>query len=258
MAVDQVSKVIDYHIFDDAQEDASQLHASLEEEKAKVLTAKGVICSDDVFKGPIADSCENALEVLEKRMGIALENFSTIVSYFDEVSDAYQKNDKKASLKILTLGDDGKIAISDVNPNCIIDSSSGWCWPLGKDIKWVITSLNGHDHHGIDIATYGQVGMDVFCAKGGTVLASGWNSAGYGNWVKIQHDDGTVAIYGHFNNSQPMVSVGQRVEAGEAIGKLGSTGNSTGPHLHFELRGKNGVGYLDPFSYFTNLKNKMV
>lgn len=252
--VNQVVDVKDYHIFEDASSDASALHTTLSEEKGKVITSKNIICSDDVFMGPIADSCEDALGILESRMNAALENFSTIVSYFDEVATAYKKGDKKASLKVLCVDKKGSLFITDVNPNCVFDSKTGWCWPLGKDQKWVITSVNGSGHHGIDIATYGKVGMDVYAAQGGTVLASGKNGDGYGNWVKIQHDDGTIAIYGHFYNDQPMVTPGQRVEAGETIGQVGSTGNSSGPHVHFELRGPNGVGYLDPFTYYPELQ----
>lgn len=105
----QEIKVTDYHIFEDAYDDSNSLHTTLDEEKSNVLTAKGVICSDDVFMGPIAESCFSALETLADRMEIAIENFSSICDYFKEVAEAYKKGDEKASKLILSKDDDGKL-----------------------------------------------------------------------------------------------------------------------------------------------------
>ena len=246
----------DYQIFTDASSDVQTLHNDLTDQKNKVLGAKKIICSPDVFLGPIADSCKDALDILDTRVLASLDNFDTISHYFQEVADAYKKHDSRASFKIIGLDENGKAFITDVDPNLLVDTSTAWVWPLGKNTKCVLTSYNGSGHHGIDIATYGQQGMNVYAACGGVVESSGSNSSGYGYWVKIRHDDGTVSIYGHFSNTQPMVTKGQRVAAGQAIGKLGSTGNSTGPHVHFELRGKGGVGYLDPLKYYPQLRRQ--
>lgn len=100
----------------------------------------------------------------------------------------------------------------------------------------------GRQHQGVDIG--GSVGDPVKASDGGTVTYAGWNG-GYGNFIKIQHDDGYETYYGHLNSIG--VTVGQKVAQGEVIGKLGNTGRSTGPHLHFEIR-KNGVP-CDPLKY---------
>ena len=84
-------------------------------------------------------------------------------------------------------------------------------------------------HTGSDYAA--PSGTEVMAAASGTVVAAGFNGS-YGNQVTIQHDDGTQTTYSHL--SSITVSVGETVSAGEAIGAVGSTGNSTGPHLHFE------------------------
>ncbi len=92
-----------------------------------------------------------------------------------------------------------------------------------------------HGYNGVDLATY--TGAPVYAAAAGTVLISkdyGWNG-GYGNYVVIRHENGTQTLYAH--NSNNIVVSGQYVVQGQVIGYVGSTGKSTGPHLHFEVRG---------------------
>ncbi len=85
-------------------------------------------------------------------------------------------------------------------------------------------------HTGVDFC--GTVGDNIVAADSGTVVFSGW-SGGYGNIVKIDHNNGYVTYYAHCNSL--VAQVGQKVEKGEVIAKLGNTGNSTGPHVHFEI-----------------------
>lgn len=99
-------------------------------------------------------------------------------------------------------------------------------------------------HAGEDIpASYGA---EILAAASGTVTTAGWVS-GYGNYTVIDHGGGTMTAYGH--QSSILVSVGQHVEQGQVIGYVGSTGNSTGPHLHFEVY-QNG-STVDPKSFFS-------
>ena len=87
-------------------------------------------------------------------------------------------------------------------------------------------------HFGIDIAC--PSGTPVHASDGGTVVNAGWNSGGYGNWVVIDHNNGFKTVYGH--NSAVLVHVGERVHQGQVVSLVGSTGDSTGNHLHFEIR----------------------
>ncbi|BBX20423.1 hypothetical protein CRI77_24725 [Mycolicibacterium duvalii] len=97
-------------------------------------------------------------------------------------------------------------------------------WTSGFGYRWGVL------HAGIDIAN--AIGTPVVAAADGVVISAG-AEGGYGNMVKLRHADGTVTLYGH--NSSILVNVGDRVMAGDQIAKMGNTGNSTGPHLHFEV-----------------------
>lgn len=99
------------------------------------------------------------------------------------------------------------------------------------------------NHGGLDIGA--AMGSNVYAALGGIVTSSGWNG-GYGNAITIDHGNGLSTLYGHM--SQLIAGVGQMVAPGQVIGLVGSTGNSTGPHLHFETL-LNG-GRVDPATFF--------
>lgn len=90
----------------------------------------------------------------------------------------------------------------------------------------------GHFHSGLDLAA--ATGTPVRAAATGLVVLAAADAGGYGKHVVIDHGGGISTLYGHL--SEMAVQAGQLVLAGDAIGKVGSTGNSTGPHLHFEVR----------------------
>ncbi|MGB6161220.1 MAG: M23 family metallopeptidase [Pseudonocardiaceae bacterium] len=85
-------------------------------------------------------------------------------------------------------------------------------------------------HYGIDLAN--AIGTPIVAAADGVVAESG-PASGFGLWVRIRHSDGTITVYGHINRS--LVVEGQKVRAGQEIAEMGNRGNSTGPHLHFEV-----------------------
>ncbi|MER7416321.1 M23 family metallopeptidase, partial [Micromonospora peucetia] len=113
--------------------------------------------------------------------------------------------------------------------------------PVGGRVTGVLASRCGSidsDHYGVDIA--GNNGMAIGAAYPGTVVTAGWVSGG-GNMVTVSHAGGYQTRYLHMVQ-QPSVVVGQQVGQGQLLGYVGSTGNSTGPHLHFEIR-RNGAVY---------------
>lgn len=131
---------------------------------------------------------------------------------------------------------------------------------IGKNWKWpskthTITSgfgrrkspggIGSTNHMGIDIGA--PFGSSVYASKGGKVTAAGY-AGGYGNLVSINHGGGWNTLYGH--NSKLLVSAGSRVRQGQTIAKVGSTGNSTGPHIHFGM--KKGGGFVNPLKYLSH------
>jgi murein DD-endopeptidase MepM/ murein hydrolase activator NlpD len=97
----------------------------------------------------------------------------------------------------------------------------------------------GTVHQGLDIAA--PIGTPIHVPMAGVVISSG-PASGFGMWVRVQHGDGTITVYGHINRS--FVQVGQRVATGQVIAETGNRGQSTGPHLHIGVM-QNGV-YVNP------------
>ncbi|MDO5669931.1 MAG: M23 family metallopeptidase [Corynebacterium sp.] len=104
----------------------------------------------------------------------------------------------------------------------------------------------GTFHYGIDIAN--AIGTPIYAVMAGTVIDSG-PASGYGQWIRIRHDDGSMSVYGHMETLH--VGVGQRVDAGHHIAGMGNRGFSTGSHLHFEIHPA-GSGPVDPVPWFAH------
>ena len=117
--------------------------------------------------------------------------------------------------------------------------TGGFIWPAANHY------ISGNDywsgHLAIDIAA--GMGAGIWAADGGVVVFAGWSTVGYGNMVMIDHGNGWQTVYAHL--SQVGVGCGQSVNQGQSIGLAGSTGNSTGPHLHFETRFQD--GFVNPW-----------
>jgi murein DD-endopeptidase MepM/ murein hydrolase activator NlpD len=131
--------------------------------------------------------------------------------------------------------------IAQRTPNAGAVSGTGrFVWPIGG----TITQRFAWYHQGLDIAT--AIGTPVLAADSGTVTIAGWpDNSGYGNRVMIDHGNGFTTLYAHL--SKISVVAGQTVNRGDRIGAEGSTGRSTGPHLHFEIR--KGGKLFNPLNY---------
>ena len=134
-------------------------------------------------------------------------------------------------------------------------SESGFQWPLPA--SWnTLSSLFGNRTHPITGRPNNHTGIDIpasrnteiYAAKSGVVVTSTYNSS-YGNYVVVSHSDGTSTLYAHMNSRN--ATVGQTVSQGQVIGYVGTTGSSTGNHLHFEVR-VNG-SRVDPVDYFPDM-----
>lgn len=139
------------------------------------------------------------------------------------------------------------------NSGGTVYSSDGFRWPLDSNLQYITTyfgydAWRGGNHYGIDVGNAGIGGKNIYAAQGGTVITAygdGGRHGGFGNYIIIDHGGELSTVYAHC--SAVTVSVGQTVNKGDVIGYVGSTGWSTGNHLHFETR-VNGTA-VDPFSY---------
>ncbi len=164
--------------------------------------------------------------------------------YKADEEEVFQYNNLEETAKI-AVGDivivpDGEIATAPK----VKAVTSTWKKSVGgpkiegyylKPLLGGIRTQGLHGYNGVDIASYS--GAPILASATGNVIISrttGWN-AGYGQYIVIQHENGTQTLYGHL--SKNLVGVGERVVQGQVIGEMGRTGKSTGVHLHFEVRG---------------------
>lgn len=192
------------------------------------------------LKNQIADK-KDQVEVAKQGREKALKDLTKDLKELERQEDALLAQSNEVAKKIISLQSSSQY----------IGGKIGWPAPGYSKI----TSPYGYRTHpilkkkklhtGIDIAV--PSGTTVVAANSGTVIFSGYNG-GYGNTVIIDHGGKISTLYAH--NSKLLVKVGDKVEKGKAITKSGSTGLSTGPHLHFEVR-ENGQ-HVDPMKYLTS------
>lgn len=180
---------------------------------------------------------ERDLVILEGRLvvqqDVRAEYARRLANWRDEV-DALEEEDRKLTADIRAL----TVAALGVVPGSPAEASlQGFIMPVagsvGSGFGPRVHPIYGRTrmHNGVDMS--GRTGDPIYAAKGGEILWAGARG-GYGNVVIIDHGEGMSTLYAH--QSRILVSVGERVDRGEVIGAIGSTGLSTGPHLHFEFR----------------------
>ena len=133
-------------------------------------------------------------------------------------------------------------------------SSSGFIYPVPSGYQRITTGMyysSGQYHGAVDFGSGGINGQPIYAVAAGTVIISERLNGSYGNYIIIMHDNGLFTLYAHGQDGSRTVSSGDRVTQGQQIMRVGSTGNSTGPHLHFEVRTSPG-GYsnrVNPMNY---------
>ena len=118
-------------------------------------------------------------------------------------------------------------------------SSSGFIYPVPSAYSKITTGLyysSGQYHGAVDFGSAGINGQPIYAVADGEVIVSERLSGSYGNYIIIMHNNGLFTLYAHGQDGSRTVSVGDTVRQGQQIMRVGTTGNSTGPHLHFEVR----------------------
>ncbi len=185
---------------------------------------------------------------LERRKGVAGERAVVAdVSYINGVEVnrhiISRTVTKEPVTRIVSVGT--KPRTSNAAPAQTV-AAGNYLWPVGGNggkiscLPWIAVTNLGYSayysyygHKGLDIA--GSYGTPIYAAGTGTIITMKELSTGYGHYIVIQHDDGKQTLYGHMSTFSSTMYVGKRVTMGECIGYMGSTGNSTGNHLHFEV-----------------------
>jgi murein DD-endopeptidase MepM/ murein hydrolase activator NlpD len=170
---------------------------------------------------------------------ILLERVRSSRVQASEDLEEQERASRELARRIAALRTGGRVAAttgSGANP------TGGLVWPVDGPLTSGFGPRWGRMHEGIDIGV--GFGTPIGAAYAGTVVYAGW-LGGYGNLVVVDHGNGLSTAYGH--QQRIHVSVGDAVAQGDVLGEVGSTGNSTGPHLHFEVR-VNGAA-VDPLGY---------
>lgn len=196
----------------------------------------------------------SALNAQTKELKVSIDEYNSEMSRLDEEIKAAIRKSNQSSGGSSNSSSGSNAGSMDSNV-----SNSGWAWPLPYDGVY-LSSYYGYRYHpidgdwryhsGIDISMSGAYGKNIIATRAGTVILSSLESesgTGYGNYIIIDHGDGYTSLYGHC--SELLVSEGQTVSRGQIIAKVGSTGWSTGPHLHFEVRYNGST--VDPLNYVT-------
>ncbi len=219
------------------EQEHSELLAVQEETEAKQASVETLLANKQqelqAYEAQIA-SAENQISEYEK--DIALQE-----AKIKEIEEEIRRQEEEARKQAEAAGNTYKTtSLGDIN----------FIWPCPSSSR-ITSGFGGRssptegastNHKGIDIGA--STGSDILAAAGGTVTISTYSSSA-GNYIMISHGGGVSTVYMHC--SQRLVEVGETVSQGQVIAKVGSTGYSTGPHLHFEIR--SGGGNVDPTLY---------
>ena len=228
-----ISQLADYdlNLLNKIQTEKQELEtqkAELDNQKAEIEATKTTI-----------ESKKNAVKVIVNEKNSLVSSLSNEEKELEKQLEELREDQRQITAELAKIASKSKVT------NAVAPSAAGYISPLAGRTKSNITTGYGRyswggNHTGVDFAVAG--GTPILAVKDGTVVISKAlkNSNGsyrsYGEYIAIDHHDGTITLYGHGQAGSRSVSVGQTVTQGQQIMSVGSTGNSTGNHLHFEVR----------------------
>ena len=233
--IDFINEIVRYNkqVIDNLRQTRQELaedKAALEEQN-KALSA-----SKQELEGQISESMKLLAEYIKTEEGKQAE-YDAIKAEEEALDGLIAAAEEKAR----------ELGLDD-----IVGTVGGYAWPC-NGIRWITSLFGGRqspggigstNHKGVDIGT--PMGTPILAAKAGKVTWANWNG-GYGNCIIISHGKGNSTLYGHLSGYN--VKEGDTVTQGQVIGYSGSTGNSTGPHLHFGIMEND--TWVDPLNYLT-------
>lgn len=238
-----IKKLID-ELHDDLNRIKQKEHDLQEDKKEKEKESKSLEQSKESLQG-LLDESEKLLADLqdsEHQVKQELDENDAEIKAVDAQIQRYYEEQRRREEEARRRAQEGSEPPTGTDKP--IEYTGGFVWPVPGFSKitsgYNDTESRAHMHGAIDIAGRGVYGSKIVASGSGKVILvnKDGRGGGYGNYVIIDHGKGISTLYGHMSNVT--VKVGQNVNAGQQIGNVGSTGRSTGPHLHFEYR-KNGV-----------------
>lgn len=202
-------------------------------------------------------ACVNTIDEAKKVVEDIKSEYSNEIELNIQVIEQFANSLEEINTETIEIAESNlqKAVISKIEYNNAVDVNGVKLasMPIDASIKTIISSRFGEisrvrtsSHKGLDIAC--STGTDIKAISNGTVVFAGYDKTGLGYAIKIDHGNGVQTVYGHC--SKLYAKVGETVKAGDIIAAVGSTGNSTGPHLHLEIR-VNGVA-VNPQRYIYN------
>lgn len=212
------------------------LSAKAEQDKsmADLQSQKDALAADVAEGQAAAHALQSQKKTIETEIEESAEEQAALKKRINAILYPPRPNGSISDKPIITPGD-GNTTGQMVHPCPGRDYVSVY-WPKYSNGNW---------HGGVDFAC-GKRSPDILAADGGIVVEAGWSNTGYGNYVMIYHSNGLFTLYGHA--SALYVSPDQMVTKGQKIGSVGSTGNSSGNHLHFEVRHGDGSSNRDTYN----------
>ena len=251
--IDFVNEIMDYdrRVIQDLKDTRSELEekkSTLEEAKAEQAAARETL----VERKAELDERRSEADALVKEIQSQEGEYQDALDSIEAEEEAIQAMIVKKSEEMAAQGNPNTgNATTDVVTSWM--GTGGYMWPEKASKK--ITSpfgkrsspggIGSTNHKGVDIGGVGYT-TQVLASKAGTVIVSQYSNS-YGNYVVVSHGSGNTTLYAHMSSRS--VSAGQYVQQGQVLGITGSTGNSTGPHLHFEIT-EGGVR-VNPLNYLT-------
>ena len=211
-----------------------------EELAAKAEEAKNISLEKVAKQQALIDLMQNDKAIYDQQYDEMMASSAEVERLIQESKyrkEAEEARRRQAEMAAQMAAQAGNVEVIDDGGYVMQNYGGGMIWPISGPITsefgWRTHPIFGSQrfHSGLDIG--GDYGLPIHAAQSGIVIEAGW-IGGYGNTVMIEHGGGIVTLYGH--NESLAVGVGQSVNQGDVIAYCGSTGNSTGPHCHFEVR----------------------
>lgn len=252
LSSDSITDLIsNYYLIAEITENDTQLlekiqkqKEEIEEAKEELENSKQELTTSKASKQSVSTQLKTAKQEKDKQVAQLSEDEKKLQEQIDELNQANKSIDsqikaaqeaiKKYQEQQKKNNSSSSSSSASTNP-----SSSGFIWPVPSAYARITTGAyysSGQYHGAVDFGCGGIDGQPVYAVADGYVVTSTRLNGSYGNYILIAHANGLYTLYAHGQDGSRTVSAGQTVKQGQQIMRVGTTGNSTGPHLHFEVR----------------------